>query len=246
MADNSGNVKERINDPGRPALARYREAYYGDQSLAFAIRAECLMFLLGDMPGAAGIFLRSHLYRSLLGVAAGRVLIGRNVTFRHPHKIRVGRNVLIDDNVVLDAKGETNEGIALGDNVFISRNCAIYCKNGDIRFGNKVSLSANCTIMSANRITVGEGTIVGAYSHFLGGGEYDYTNRETAFYDQKPAAGKGELTIGRNCWIGTRVTVLDAASIGDHCVIGAHSLVTRPIPPNSLAYGAPARVVKTI
>ena len=57
---------------------------------------------------------------------------------------------------------------------------------------------------------------------------------------------KGELTIGNNCWLGARVTVLDAASIGDHSVIGAGAVVAKPIPGDSLAVGVPARVVKSI
>ena len=57
---------------------------------------------------------------------------------------------------------------------------------------------------------------------------------------------KGELVIGNNCWLGARVTVIDAACIGDHCVIGAGSVVTRPIPSNSLAFGVPASVKKSI
>ncbi|MBN1672979.1 MAG: hypothetical protein JXR37_18180 [Kiritimatiellae bacterium] len=57
---------------------------------------------------------------------------------------------------------------------------------------------------------------------------------------------KGPLTIGPNCWLGARVTVLDAANIGERCVIGAGAVVTKPIPPDSVAVGIPAKVVKTL
>ena len=45
---------------------------------------------------------------------------------------------------------------------------------------------------------------------------------------------------------GAHVTVVDGASVGDHCVVGAGAVVTKPLPPNSLAVGVPARVVRSI
>ncbi len=54
------------------------------------------------------------------------------------------------------------------------------------------------------------------------------------------------ITIGDNCWLAGNVTVLAGAKIGAGCVIGAGSVVTGEIPPNSLAYGNPCRVVRKI
>ena len=80
----------------------------------------------------------------------------------------------------------------------------------------------------------------------LSGGEYDYTDTETKFVYQTGMETKGELVIGTNCWIGARVTILDAACVGKHCVIGAGAVVTAPISQDSLAVGVPARVIKSI
>ena len=52
------------------------------------------------------------------------------------------------------------------------------------------------------------------------------------------------ITIGNNCWIAGNVTVCGGVTIGDGCVIGAGSVVTRDIPPNSLAVGVPCRVIR--
>ena len=54
------------------------------------------------------------------------------------------------------------------------------------------------------------------------------------------------ITIGNNCWIAGNVTVCGGVTIGDGCVIGAGSVVTRDIPPNSLAVGVPCRVPPTV
>ena len=55
-----------------------------------------------------------------------------------------------------------------------------------------------------------------------------------------------EVVIGDNCWIGGSVTICPNVRIGEGCVIGAGSVVTRNIPPNSLAVGVPCRVLRSI
>jgi len=244
-ADDSVKVKGALQGEGSAGFGRYRSLCYGRTSLGHALWAECLTSICGPMPGAAGYFLRSKLYRGLFAEAGRKALIGRNVTFRHFKKIRLGEGVIIDDNAVVDAKGTDNEGIALGDGVFVGRNSIVYCKNGNIRLAARVNVSSNCTVFSSNDLAIGEGTIIGGYTYILSGGEYDYRN-PTPFAEQSGMETRGPLTIGANCWLGTRVTVLDGASIGEHCVVGAGSVVTKPLPDHSLALGVPARVIKRI
>ncbi len=54
------------------------------------------------------------------------------------------------------------------------------------------------------------------------------------------------VTIGDNCWIATGVTICGGVTIGEGCVIGAGSVVTRDIPPHSLAVGNPCRVLRRL
>lgn len=54
------------------------------------------------------------------------------------------------------------------------------------------------------------------------------------------------VSIGNDCWFGANVTVCPGVSIGDNCVIGAGSVVTRDIPANSFAAGVPCRVIREI
>ncbi|GAA1161380.1 hypothetical protein GCM10009630_69600 [Kribbella jejuensis] len=57
---------------------------------------------------------------------------------------------------------------------------------------------------------------------------------------------KGPTRIGDNVWLGANVVVTSGVTIGERCVIGANSVVTRDIPPYSVAAGAPAKVLHTV
>ena len=234
-----------IGDKRTSAFAKYRHVCYGTVSLPRVLASEIILLLVNGLPGALGFWLRGKLYRFMFEAVGQGVIFGRNMTLRHARKIRIGNNVVVDDNVVLDAKGDHNRGITIGDNVYIGRNTIVYCKDGDIVLEHKVNLSSNCQIFSSNRLVVGSGTVVGAFSYFLSGGEYDSTCT-TPFADQDVQPSKGPLHIGPNAWIGAHVIVTDASTIGEHCVIGAGAVVTRPIPPHNVAVGVPARVVKPL
>ncbi len=54
------------------------------------------------------------------------------------------------------------------------------------------------------------------------------------------------ITIENDCWLASNVVVCAGVTIGEGCVIGAGSVVTRDIPPNSLAAGNPCRVIRQI
>jgi acetyltransferase-like isoleucine patch superfamily enzyme len=240
-------LKTALRSEGQGAWSSYVHLMHGRQvSLGRVVRTELVTFFVGSISGPLGLLLRKWLYPGLLGGAGRNLLVGRNVTFRHSSKIRIGNNVVIDDNAVIDAKGSSNRGITIGDDVFIGRNTIVYCKNGDISIGRGVNLSANCCLFSSNDLTLEPDIMVGAYSYLLSGGGYDPTEREVPFVDQAGMETKGPLTIGTNSWLGARVTVLDGASIGRHCVIGAGAVVNRPIPADSLAVGMPAKVLKSI
>ncbi len=103
-------VKVKDAMQNQSAFAAYRALMYGDSSLGFVIWAELLQTCLSGMGGAAGIFLRSKLYKSLFGSVDGKLIIGRNVTLRHPHKISLGKGVVLDDNCMIDAKAMDNQG----------------------------------------------------------------------------------------------------------------------------------------
>jgi acetyltransferase-like isoleucine patch superfamily enzyme len=168
-------------------------------------------------------------------------VFGQNVLLRHPHKIHIGDDVVVDDHCLLDAKGDTNAGIRIGSGVFVGRNTILSCKNGDIEIADGANIGFNCEIFSASLVRVGKGTLLAAYSYLIGG-DHDFSDRAVAVADQ-PRTSAG-ISVGAGVWIGAGAKVLDGVTIGDRAIIGAGAVVRADVPPGATAAGVPARVIE--
>lgn len=230
----------KVKNQSGGAWSTYRNLVYGDQPLGKILYVELCTLLFGSLPGPLGYVLRGKLYPSFFASCGKKVVFGRNLTLRHSHKIRLGDRVILDDQVVLDAKGTDNRGITLGEGGYVGRNSILYCKGGDIELGPRVNFSANCTVFSSNSLTIGEGCMIAAYCYLLSGGEYDLKS-DLPFADQNGMETRGPCSVGKNCWLGARVTVLDGSRIGDHSVIAASAVVKGFHPEHSLLGGIPAK-----
>lgn len=117
----------------------------------------------------------------------------------------------------------------VGKNFFANFNLTILdcCP---VEIGDDVMMGPNCSIMTP--------------VHPL-----RYQDRNTRFkpdgtpFDYEYAK---PITIGNNCWIASNVTIIGGVNIGDGCVIGAGSVITKDIPPNCLAAGNPCKVIREI
>src|SRR5207245_8180105 len=114
------------------------------------------------------------------------------------HKIRSGHNVVIDDNCLIDAKGQANRGITIGSGVFVGRNSILSCKNGDIEIADGANIGFNCEVFSASRVIIGKDTLLAAYSYVIGG-DHDFGDPDSAVLAQgRRSAG---ITIGAGPWL---------------------------------------------
>jgi acetyltransferase-like isoleucine patch superfamily enzyme len=170
------------------------------------------------------------------------VVFGQNVVLRHPHKIRIADNVVIDDNCLIDAKGTSNAGIQIGSGVFIGRNTILSCKNGNIDLADGVNIGFNCEIFSASQVTVGARALLAAYCYLIGG-DHDFSDTSQAVLDQ-PRKSDG-ISIGAGAWLGAGAKILDGVEIGAHAIVGAGAVVRDSVPAKSVAVGMPARIVST-
>jgi acetyltransferase-like isoleucine patch superfamily enzyme len=235
-------AQDQLFAAGSSARDKYASLVVGRDGLGALLQYELIVMLAQSTPGALGLALRKALYPWLLGSCGRNVVFGQHVVLRHPHRIHIGDNVLIDDNCLLDAKGTSNKGIRIDSGVFIGRNSILSCKNGDIELAASANIGFNCEIFSASSVRVGANVLMAAYSYVIGG-DHDFSDPSKPVLDQSRVS-KG-VVIGDGAWIGAGVKVLDGVSIGDGAIIGAGAVVKDDIATRAVAVGVPARVVST-
>ena len=235
-------AQDQLFAKNKSAREKYAGLVVGRPGLAALLKYELIVTLTQSCPGALGLALRKALYPSLLGSCGRNVVFGQNVVLRHPHKIHLADDVVIDDNCLIDAKGESNAGIRIESGVFIGRNSILSCKNGDIELARGANVGFNCEIFSASRVRIGANVLMAAYSYVIGG-DHDFSDATRPVLEQtRRSAG---VTIGDGAWIGAGAKILDGVTVGDAAIIGAGAVVREDIAARSVAVGVPARVVST-
>jgi acetyltransferase-like isoleucine patch superfamily enzyme len=233
-------AQDQLFDGRKSAREKYVSLVVGRPGWRALITHEFVTLAAQPVPGALGLALRKTLYPLLLGACGRNVVFGQNVVLRHPHKIRIGDNVVIDDNCLVDAKGDTNRGITIGSGVFIGRNTILSCKDGDIELGDGANVGFNCEIFSASTVTVGRDTLVAAYCYLVGG-DHDFSDPSLPIVAQ--ARRSTGISVGEGAWLGAGAKILDGVTIGDRAIVGAAAVVREAVAPGAIAVGIPARVV---
>ena len=105
--------------------------------------------------------------------------------------------------------------------------------------GKHIFINSGCRFQDQGGITIGDGALIG---HNAVLATLDHGMDPSERHDLFPAP----IHIGENVWLGANVTVLGGVTIGDNAVIAAGAVVTKNIPPNTVAAGVPARVVRTL
>ena len=237
------SVHKALLDKEKSAFRKYTDLFIGRKGLFQFAKYELILLLFCWIPGALGLFLRRMFYPLCLKRVGRGVAFGRNITLRHPHKIAIGDYSSIDDYAVLDAKGEENQGITIGQNVIVGRNTILSCKGGSITLDDYANISSNCTLLSETRISVGKYTFLAGHCYLVAGGNHSFDRIDIPIMFQ-PSQTKGGIEIGEDCWLGASVTVLDGISLGRGCVIGAGSVVLESMPEYAVVVGNPARKIK--
>lgn len=233
-------AQDQLFAPGRSSREKYAALVVGRPGLGALLKYEAVIGLAQARAGALGLALRQKLYPLLLGSCGSNVVFGQNVVLRHPHKIHIGNDVVIDDNCLLDAKGETNSGIRIEDGVFVGRNSILSCKNGDIELADGANIGFNCEVFSASRVRIGSKVLMAAYAYVIGG-DHDFADAGAAVLEQGRVS-RG-VDVGDGAWLGAGAKILDGVRVGPGAIIGAGAVVRESVPDRAVAVGVPARVV---
>ena len=163
--------------------------------------------------------------------------IGSNAVIENPSSIMNPQCISIGDNFI------ARSGLKM--RAYTSYEEAQYTP--ELIIGNNVHFAADVTINCVARITIGDNAGIGVNSKLM-----DHAHGLPGYEDlhipimKRELSSKGGIIIGNNAMVAAGVVILAGVEIGENAIIGSNSVVTRSIPPNCIAVGAPARVVKTI
>ena len=172
-------------------------------------------------------------------VAIKRKTHNLNVDYNQTHEDEVEKRATILSEII----GEMGEGVRIqgpiafhygkhtkiGKNFFANFNFTVQ-DDGEVTIGDDCNFGPNVTIVTpVHPMVASERRLM-----------------RTGAGEEKRLCYAKPVHIGNDCWFGANVTVCPGVTIGDGCVIGAGSVVTRDIPANSFAAGVPCRVIREI
>ena len=151
---------------------------------------------------------------------------------------RTGKRIRVYGRPRINNWGEIN----IGDrfilfNQTVRSEMVAYSK-GKIEIGNRVFINYGASISAHQLVSIGDECQIGSYVIMM---DNDYHQVE----DRTKPGISAPIILEKNVWLGVRVVVLKGIRIGENSVIGANSVVSRDIPPNCLAGGVPARIIRT-
>ena len=110
----------------------------------------------------------------------------------------------------------------------------------EIRVGRGVFVNQNCTFYDLGGIDIGDEVMIGPNVSLITSGHPVEPSR------RRDGVTAAPIVIGRNVWLAAGVTVIGGVTIGENSVVAAGAVVTRDVPPNTLAGGNPAQVIRSI
>ncbi len=157
--------------------------------------------------------------------------------------VEIGADSIIESDVDIDfGFVPTKPGVLrIGDRTHLSRGVVLYCYGGSIVLNENVFLGHYTVIYGNGGVTIGKDTLIATHCRILSS---NHTIPDTNSRIRSKPDILLPTTIGEDVWLGAAVTILGGVSIGNGCVVGAGAVVTKDLPPYSVAVGIPARVIR--
>jgi acetyltransferase-like isoleucine patch superfamily enzyme len=162
-----------------------------------------------------------------------------NAQLRIRGRARVPLSVRLFGKIRVSGQGETifGESVTLSGRIVPLEFLAY--EGARIAIGAHTFINYGTSMSAYASITVGRHCHLGHYTLILDNNEHD-----ARFHGRLPASKP--VVIEDHVWVGSRVTILPGVRVGEHTTIGAGSVVTKSVPPYSVAVGNPARVVRNL
>ena len=150
------------------------------------------------------------------------------------NSIQVGVNN--QENIIQDGNWnvfqiDSKASLIVGSNVICRNFENFHVSSGKLILNDGVFINNSCSFNCMERIEIGNGTMMGEGVRF-----YDHDHVYTAEKIEKWQWTTAPIRVGRDCWIGSNVTILKGVTIEDNTIIGAGCLVRKDIPANSVVY----------
>ena len=229
-----------LNRGLRGNVARYIERVSGGRALGPYLWQGLILTLLSWVPTAAGSVLRGQIYRAVLERAGSGCFIEKDVHWQVPRRISLGRRVMIGEGCFLDAHSLSGR-ITLGDDVWLSRGCYVLAhRNVEVRIDRHAYVGHRCLLYGTGGICIGQDALL-ANDVQLICGNHTFDRRDIPIRLQP--SEERPIVIEEDVWLGASVIVLGGVTVGKGSVVGAGAVVTKSLPPYSIARGVPAKVV---
>lgn len=160
-------------------------------------------------------------------------------------KLRWGRR-LQTDGLCFVGPGVTLEigrdaVLRLGRWSWIGHGTKIRAHEGIVEIGAKTVLGQECTISSFQSVRIGRECILADRVMLI---DFDHGVVEVERPIRLQGIYKRDVAVGHNCWIGYGACILRGATVGDNCIVGTSTVVTKDVPPNAVVGGVPARLLR--
>lgn len=167
--------------------------------------------------------------------------VAPSVVIQHDD-LKLGSNVFISHRA--EFQQDTGGGrIKLGDRVWMGSECMVRTgQGGSITIGSLTSVGVRCELTAyVADIQIGSQVMIASNCRFF---SYDHGIEPGVIMQEQQLRTKGNIVIEDDVWLGTGAIVLSGVRIGKGAVIGAGAVVTKMVPPGTVAAGNPARILK--